>query len=110
MTQTKQKLLKQRKLVEKEQKTLNRVARKQKVHLKNELKRLEREIQHADDVVLTRDQVQKLINKAILKLKKGELENLRCCCRNNKYLILLSTVCSCAGLFWLNKKIDDNHD
>ena len=108
MTQTKQKLLKQRKLVEKEQRALNKVARKQKIHLKNELKRLEREIKHADDVVLTKDQVQKLINKTILKLKKEELENLRCCCRNNKYLILLSTVCSCAGLLWLNDKKKDN--
>ena len=91
MTQTKQKLLKQRKLVEKEQKTLNQVARKQKIHLKNELKRLEREIQHADDVVLTRDQIKKLINREILKLKNGELENLRCCCRNNKYLFVMAT-------------------
>ena len=109
MTQTKQKLLKQRKLVEKEQKTLNKVARKQKIHLKNELKRLEREIQHADDVVLTQDQVKNLVNRRVLKLKKEELENLRCCCRNNKYLIIISTICSCAGILWLNNNKENKH-
>lgn len=108
MTQTKQKLEKQRKLVEKEQQTLNKVAKKQKNQLKRELKRLEREIKHADDVVMTTEQVRHLINKRISKLNREELEPLRCCCKNNKYFILLSTVCSCAGILWLNNNKKDN--
>tara|TARA_Y100000991_G_C21968835_1_gene348329 strand:+ start:1144 stop:1353 length:210 start_codon:yes stop_codon:yes gene_type:complete len=63
-----------------------------------------------------KQQKQRLLRKLRREVKKGgnsltkdELEQLRCCCKNNKYLILLSTVCSCAGLLWLNRKIDNQH-
>jgi uncharacterized protein YycO len=108
MTNSKKELLKQRIKVEKEQKILNKAVKKQQNSLKNQLKNLKREIKQSDDIVMTKDSVNKIISKRIKKILE-ENDHLRRCCKTNKMLILFSCVITACGFVYLNNEKQDKN-
>ena len=108
MSQTNKKhLLEQRSKVQKEQKKLNNVVRKQQNSLKKQLRELQREIRQADEIVLTRDGVNKMITKRLRKVN-NEIDSLHKCCKTNKCLIILSCILTACGFAYLENNKKDN--
>ena len=104
---TKKTLLEQRTKVQKEQKKLNKVVKKQQNTLKKQLKELQREIKQSDDIVLTKEGVNKMISKRLRKVN-NEIDSLQSCCKMNKCLILISCIMTACGFVYLENNKKDN--
>lgn len=93
-------LIKQKKIVEQEQKKLNKAVKTEQELLRNKLQKISKSIKENENLVLTQENVDELIKKSLHNFKQKEVKPISKFSKNNRYLLLIFGITT---LLYLNR-------
>lgn len=93
-------LIKQKKIVEQEQKKLNKAVKTEQELLRNKLQKISKSIKENENLVLTKENVDELIKKSLHNFKQKEVKPISKFSKNNRYLLLIFGITT---LLYLNR-------
>lgn len=91
----------QKKIVDIEQKKLNKVFRNEKTYLENKLNALNKTIKGQETLILTEENVDTIIKKYLKKFKEKEIKPINKYSKNNRYLLVTIGLIT---LYYVNRK------
>ena len=89
MTKAEELIKHQKKIVDTEQKKLNKVVKIERENLQNKLKKISKTIKDNENLVLTKDNVEQLIKQYLNNFKEKEVKPISKFSKNNRYLLLI---------------------